>query len=79
LAFFPDSALDRSLATVTYWRTLPLSRSRSALIREKIPSPVLLRFNADQFGRLIHVRLNLEKTLLATEFATLMLYRHECT
>jgi hypothetical protein len=40
LAFFPDSALDRSLAMVTYLRMLPLSRSRSALIREKIPSPV---------------------------------------
>ena len=36
--FFPDSALDRSLATVTYLRMLPLSRALSALIREKIPA-----------------------------------------
>ena len=38
LAFFPDSSLDRLLATVTYLRMLPSSRSLSALIREKIPS-----------------------------------------
>jgi len=37
--------LDRSLATITYLRMLPLSRSRSALIREKIPSPVQLRLD----------------------------------
>ena len=36
LPFFPDSALDRSLVTVTYLRMLPSSRSLSALIREKI-------------------------------------------
>jgi len=36
LPFFPDSALDRLLAMVTYLRMLPMSRSLSALIREKI-------------------------------------------
>jgi hypothetical protein len=30
--------LDRSFATVTYWRMFPSFHSRSALIQEKIPS-----------------------------------------
>ena len=38
-AFFPDSALDHSLAWSHGFAMLPSTRSSSALIREKIPSP----------------------------------------
>ena len=60
LPFFRNSALDRSFATVTYLRMLPLSHSRSALICEKIASSVQLRFNPACFGRLIHVLYSLK-------------------